>query len=399
VVHLLVVYEAFNPTEEIVIDALKEMQRRDIFQLKAKECSIVLGSDLVWADVVWIIRGHLWITTRLMQLAKKLNRFCVAYWDDDYSELMPGLLLSPARERAFRQILSLSDVIVCPNPLLAKKLSQVAGGKREAVFDTIIRQPEASENEPTAETKSTMVRMVYAAGIGHSMFFDSIIRPTLPVLCERFGGRLSVTFVGVHPDMQDMQDQLQMVYVDHVPLKEFRAFMRHKRFDFGIAPLTEGGFFRYKYFNKFLEYSMADIPGIYSNCSPYTLVVENGINGLLCDNTPESWLSAIERLIEDQTLRETLGAGARQTIRKRFSADGVIERLLSAIPELGEFSSPNGKAPSLIWLKLGQIFFRLRDYAFYTLLRVRQTGIFNTAKRIVLHAKMRGQARKSEKQI
>ncbi|MBA4347987.1 MAG: hypothetical protein C0413_03955 [Clostridiales bacterium] len=397
--NLLIIYEQFNPTEEIVIGALKEAQLRGICQIKALRNSDITAKDLLWSDIVFTIRGQHWLTAKLMKKAKRINRFCIAYWDDDYSDLLPGLVLSPVREKAFRQILTLSDAIVSPNPLLAEKLSAIAGGKRMAVFDTIVKLPDTDEDEPTTAAESDAVRMVYAAGIGHSMFFDGIIRPVLPVLCERFGGRLSITFVGVHPDMSDIHDSLQVEYVEHIPLKEFRAFIRRQRFDFGIAPLTEGGFFQYKYFNKFLEYALAGIPGIYSNCAPYTLVVEDGINGLLCENTPESWLSAIERMIEEPTLREKLCTGARETIRKRFSAGGVIERLLSAVSELGEFTAPKDKTLSLLWLKIGHIFFRIGDYAFYALLRVKQAGVSETAKRIVRHAWMRSHARESEKQI
>lgn len=395
---LLIVYEEFNPTEEIVIGALKEAQKRGVFEITARKCAQVTANDLVWSDSVFVIRGHLWLTAQLLKRAKRMNRFCVAYWDDDYSDLMPGLVLSPAREHAFREILRLSDVIVSPNPLLAEKLAKTVGGKRTAVFDTIVR-PMDGADAPKEPEDTGHVRMVYAAGVGHTLFFDEIIRPVLPALSERFGGRLALTFVGVHPDMEGFSEPLSVTYVDHIPLKEFRALMRDGGFDFGIAPLTEGGFFQYKYFNKFLEYSVAGIPAIYSDCVPYTLVVEQGINGLLSENTPEGWLAAITRMVEDKSLREALRVGAKQTMRRRFSPEGVIERLLTAVPELRAFESPKGKAPLLIFLRIGHVFNRLCDYGFYTMLRLKEGGVINTCKRIVSHVQVRAQAKKSEKQI
>jgi glycosyltransferase involved in cell wall biosynthesis len=395
---LLIVYEEFNPTEEIVIGALKEAQKRGVFEIKVRKCALVTANDLAWADSVFVIRGHLWLTAQLLKRAKRMNRFCVAYWDDDYSDLMPGLVLSPARERAFRDILRLSDVIVSPNPLLAEKLAKTVGGKRTAVFDTIVRQQNGAE-APKDPEDTGIVRMVYAAGVGHTLFFDEIIRPALPELCERFGGMLALTFVGVHPDMEAVSDRLPVTYVDHIPLKEFRALMRDGGFDFGIAPLTEGGFFQYKYFNKFLEYSVAGIPAIYSDCVPYTLVVEQGVNGLLSENTPEGWISAIARMVEDKALRDKLRAGAKQTMRRRFSPEGVIERLLTAVPELCAFNAPEGKAPLLIFLRIGHVFNRFFDYGFYTMLRLKEGGVINTFRRIVLHVQVRAQAKKSEKQI
>ncbi|MDP3446824.1 MAG: hypothetical protein Q8S22_02070, partial [Eubacteriales bacterium] len=150
-VNLLIIFEEFNPTEEIVIGALNETQNRGICQIKALRYTTINASDLSWADAVFIIRGKLWLTARLMKLARRMNRFCIAYWDDDYSELFSGLVLSHTRAAAFRQILLLSDVIVSPNPMLAEKLSLTVGSKRTAVLDTIVEPPEATADEPAID--------------------------------------------------------------------------------------------------------------------------------------------------------------------------------------------------------------------------------------------------------
>ena len=397
--NLLIIYEEFNPTEEIVIGTLKETQKRSICDVRALKYSSITAADLCWSDVVFVIRGHMWLTAKLLMQAKRMNRYCIAYWDDDYSDPLPGLVLSPPRKAALREILSLSDAIVCPNPMLAEKLSKTVGGKQTAVFDTIVKPSEIAIVEPPSTLDPAVVRMVYAAGIGHTMFFDEIIRPVLPALCARYRGKLSITFVGVHPDLSDMQDDLSISYVDHLPLESFRSYMRQQRFDFGIAPLMEGGFFQYKYFNKFLEYASAGIPGIYSNCLPYTLVVDHEVNGVLCDNTPESWLSSMTAMIENRALRERLGACATDTIRQRFSTAGVLDRLIAAMPALRDYVAPGYKEPSILWLKIGNVFFLLRDITFYTMQHIKQDGIIDTIKGIAFHLKMRGQSRESETKI
>ena len=397
--NLLIIYEEFNPTEEIVIGTLKETQKSNICDVRALKYTSITAADLGWSDVVFVIRGHLWLTAKLLKRAKRMKRYCIAYWDDDYSDPLPGLVLSPPRKRAFREILALSDAIVCPNPMLAEKLSKTVGGKRTAILDTIVRPSVITNDEPVSSIEPDVTRMVYAAGIGHSVFFDVIVRPVLPLLCERYKGKLSITFVGVHPDLSDMPDDLNIAFVEHIPLEEFRSYMRGQRFDFGIAPLLEGGFFQYKYFNKFLEYASAGVPGIYSNCPPYTQVVEHEVNGLLCDNTPESWLAAITRLMENRSLRESLSAHANDTILQRFSTTGVLERLIAAVPALLDYAAPKERESSLLWLKIGNVFFRLQDVGFYILLRLKQVGLTGTMNRIALHLKMRKQSSVSETKI
>ena len=57
-------------------------------------------------------------------------------------------------------------------------------------------------------------------------------------------------------------------------------------------------------------------------------VVEHGVNGLLvAPGDSDALAAALERLLRDCALRESLGAAARQTIEARFSLDGALERL------------------------------------------------------------------------
>jgi glycosyltransferase involved in cell wall biosynthesis len=49
-------------------------------------------------------------------------------------------------------------------------------------------------------------------------------------------------------------------------------------------------------------------------------LIRNGENGLLARNgDPDSYITSLERLIEDKALRERLGAAARQTIKESFT--------------------------------------------------------------------------------
>ena len=47
------------------------------------------------------------------------------------------------------------------------------------------------------------------------------------------------------------------------------------------------------------------------DCAGVAYLIKDGVNGLLCENTPESLASALERLISDKQLRQRLGNQAR----------------------------------------------------------------------------------------
>ena len=66
---------------------------------------------------------------------------------------------------------------------------------------------------------------------------------------REFGDKISFTFVGVRPNMDDIECE----YVSGMPLMEYRKFMREQNFDIGLAPLYENDFSKCKYFNKFIE--------------------------------------------------------------------------------------------------------------------------------------------------
>jgi glycosyltransferase involved in cell wall biosynthesis len=64
-------------------------------------------------------------------------------------------------------------------------------------------------------------------------------------------------------------------------------------------------------------------------------VVEHGYSGLLLDSpTPEAIAAALTQLLGDQSMRERLGAAARQCVEKRFRLEYTARRLLQAYQEL-----------------------------------------------------------------
>lgn len=73
-------------------------------------------------------------------------------------------------------------------------------------------------------------------------------------------------------------------------------------------------------------------------------LIRDGVDGLLCDPTPEAIAGAIRRLLEDRTLRRRLGTAARATAERQsltvwrrrwaalFAEQGWVERTCPAIP-------------------------------------------------------------------
>jgi glycosyltransferase involved in cell wall biosynthesis len=70
-------------------------------------------------------------------------------------------------------------------------------------------------------------------------------------------------------------------------------------------------------------------------------VVENGHNGFLA-SSPAEWLSQLEALIDNPTLRQSLGAAARRTVEERYSARRCAGMFAQVVRETVERRAKSG---------------------------------------------------------
>ena len=95
-------------------------------------------------------------------------------------------------------------------------------------------------------------------------------------------------------------------------------------FDIGLAPLLDDEFHRSKTNNKFREYGACQIAGVYSNVDTYSRYIRDGETGLLVDNTTETWITALTRLITDPQLRLKIVRQALDYAHQNFSQEAYL---------------------------------------------------------------------------
>jgi len=83
-----------------------------------------------------------------------------------------------------------------------------------------------------------------------------------------------------------------------------------------------------------LEAMACGLPVIGTNVEGIKEVIVDGENGLLCDITSNSIRKAIDRLFEDDDLREKLSERARETIINKFALERIIETELNLYSKL-----------------------------------------------------------------
>ena len=304
-------------------------------EIRSRMTKDITPEDIEWCDILIDVRGGNPLSAYVVGEAKKAGRKVYLSLDDDLMETYPQNYEGDVFRKSLIKVMSNTDRMITSSKYLGEKY-KYKYGIDYTVVDTVV-EPSQFKEDNTYEI-GNHVEMLYAAGSQHIPFFDKLIKPILNQLHDRFADKLSLTIIG--PDIEVSNVKLNVHKFSSMPFNEYRKFMDDNHFDIGLAPLFDSEFCRSKYFNKYLEYSTNNICGIYSNVMPYTLVVEDGENGILADNNPESWLDAICKLLEKPLMIKNCSLKAKEHILSNFSLVSITERTIKEIPELFSYEAP-----------------------------------------------------------
>jgi glycosyltransferase involved in cell wall biosynthesis len=103
--------------------------------------------------------------------------------------------------------------------------------------------------------------------------------------------------------------------------------------DVGVMPLPDDDYARGKCAFKLLQYMALGLPGVASPVGMNSEVVRTGVDGFL-PASDEEWTEALVRLIEDASLRQQLGAAARERVVSSYSQAALFPRYLALLERL-----------------------------------------------------------------
>lgn len=326
---ILYLYENEMPTISMYKEAEKSTEhyrKKDISITSVKDVDVSLIDQ---ADVVYFLRPTEVLSYKIARRARKLKKLIITYCDDDLYNAACESALDSNRVKYFKKTLAESDIICSSSPRITEKYKQHTKMNRGVVSHTTVENgsivPHIGKNDK--------IKIVYAAGVSHTAYFNKYIAPVFYDICRQYGNDFSMTFVGVRPELTEESGNVEINYVPVMPLNKYRQYMCEQNFDIGLSPIDDDEFSKCKYFNKFIEYSMCGIMGIYTNTEPYTYVVEDGKNGILAEPTPESWKEAICRAINDANLRQICVNNAQELLRKSFNKKAVHDNFMAQVPE------------------------------------------------------------------
>jgi glycosyltransferase involved in cell wall biosynthesis len=150
------------------------------------------------------------------------------------------------------------------------------------------------------------------------------------------GARL--TLVGDGPERVAIETEaarlgVPLAIMRHVPNETLPALYRRCRV-FAIPSIREGN-------PKALLEAMACGAACVGTATPGIVdLITSGIDGLLCDDSPESLASAIMRLLSDEDLRSRVGRAARAKVLARNSLPTILAIYEDAIVALAGGDDP-----------------------------------------------------------
>lgn len=156
--------------------------------------------------------------------------------------------------------------------------------------------------------------------------FETLI-PVLRKLKEKYGDAIRFKVIG---DPNYVNKELD---IQGLPWKSDTEVEDLQDIDIGVMPLPDSQWTQGKCACKGLQYMAAGIATIMSPVGVNKDIIIEGENGFLA-NSENEWLEAIEKLIENEALRKSLGEKGRNTVVDDYSVESNKHLYLEYFNEL-----------------------------------------------------------------
>lgn len=250
--------------------------------------------------------------------AKLIYDFDDALWKLDVSEgnKLFARLKNPNKTA---QLIQLADVVIAGNAYLADYARKHNPNVTiiPTTLDTNYHQP--SGVKPTQKP----LCIGWTGSITTVKHFETIV-PVLEQLKAKYGEQITFCLIG------DPDYYCSALNLRGIPWKPETEISDLARIDIGIMPLPDDEWAKGKCGFKGLQYMALEIPTVMSPVGVNTEIIQDGENGFLAA-TNEEWIEKLSRLIENESLRQTLGKAGRQTVIKNYSLESQKERLVGVL--------------------------------------------------------------------
>lgn len=249
-----------------------------------------------------------WILTKLFQ-KKIIYDFDDAIWLTDRTDETLLLRLLKWRKKV-ATICRWSYKVSCGNDYLASFAKQY--NSNVVVNPTTVDT--TTHHNPALFPLDRQERQGIVIGWTGSHSTLKYLQDSVPILSQ-----IECTFPNVKfTVIADRKPELRLKNLHFIPWNPETEIRDLMNLDIGIMPLPDDKWSQGKCGFKALQYMALKIPAIASRVGVNDQIIDDGVNGYLC-TTGEEWLSALTKLIENQSMRLQMGARGRDKVINRYS--------------------------------------------------------------------------------
>jgi glycosyltransferase involved in cell wall biosynthesis len=262
--------------------------------------------------------------------------------DDNLFDL-PGLrpVLAPGGEKRVRLLEHVarqsSAIIVSTEPLRERV---------QRYNDRVIVLPNAlderlvarrSPDSPEPGFRGHALRIGYMGTRTHDADLQ-IVLPALRAIHARYGDRVEIEILGVLSEENGPAGLrgLPIRFVGGRYEQDYPLFMLEftgsTRWDIALSPFVEDAFTVCKSDLKVLDYAACGAAALFSRAGPYREIEAKGL-GLVVENTTESWVAGLQRLVEDAALRARLARSNWEYLHQERTLLASGQRWIGALEQ------------------------------------------------------------------
>lgn len=334
-------YDELNPSVRLCgyeqLRFLEDQKEVSVTFIKFKELTRAHCKE---HDIFFFIRNTSAFSCRIAHFLHYNKKFIIYILDDDLLEIPKNLASSNyynqdhIKNRIY-SMLKICDIFLSPSIELLKKYQSITNRTIR------IEEPALFYNMKTSHKKqSETIHIGFAGSIDRTSDVNTILTDVIIALKKKYQEKISFDIMGIEPNSR--LDSYCNYYEYQEDYTSYQNCMQKLDLTIGLAPMPKTEFHSCKHYNKYIEYGALGIIGIYSNVIPYRKVIHNYKNGILCENTFDSWFSSISYLIEHPELYIDLQKNISRDMKENYELSVVSYQLLDSIPELTTyFSSKN----------------------------------------------------------
>jgi len=244
-----------------------------------------------------------WIMIKWLK-KKLIYDFDGAIWVPQVSEMnkLYGFLKNPAKTASITQW---AYKVSCGNEFLCNYARQY---NKNVVYNPTCVDTEKHHNIPSQHEVEKIT--IGWTGSFSTLQYLKLIEPVLQKLQVLYNFNFKV--------ICNQQPALNIKNLQYVEWTAENEVTELAGCQIGLMPLTQDEWSEGKCGFKLIQYLALEIPAVASPVGVNKKIIEEGVNGFLCE-TEDEWYAAIEKLLQNAALRKQLGAAGRKKVIEQYS--------------------------------------------------------------------------------